>query len=304
VSDIPPELPEEPTPAPPDQPAEVTEEDVQADALAIAVQAAVAEALAATPRWTKRLGVCSAYSPETQIASIVLDGDTAEVPCLIQTVRPRPGERVIVEIVPGDVGSVAWVVGKVGGTDDPAGVIKWWPGAIPDGGVAGHLECDGSSGHSTAAYPSLAASGMVTLSSDGQTFTVPDLRGRTLFGVADGSGRISTSTPGGTGGSNVISSSALPAHTHSMSGSVSGTTGFDGSHSHGSPGGGFFAEFGGGITVGGGGGSVIVGYSSSTGSGGGHTHSFSGSLSGTSGSTGSGSEHLPPHMAGFWVIKF
>ena len=96
-----------PPPGMPENPiVDAPQPDPLADALALAVQAAVKEALAAAPAWVKRLGTCTSYSTTTLTANVLLDGDTAEVPCMIQTVRPNPNDRVVVEIVPGDVGSV------------------------------------------------------------------------------------------------------------------------------------------------------------------------------------------------------
>lgn len=79
-------------------------------------------------------------------------------------------------------------------------------------------------------YPGLWAYAPAS-SKSGTSLTVPDLRGRTIFGRdnmggAD-AGRIGTSnTVGATGGSNTISTSNLPSHSHSF------TTGSSGTHSH------------------------------------------------------------------------
>ena len=146
-----------------------------------AVQVAVRESLACAPAWVKRLGTCTAYAPASGVAHVLFDGDTAAVPCLVQTVRPNPRDRVVVEIVPGDVGSVAWVVGRVGGTDAPAGAVVWITAgdtALPP--PAGYIWGTGQY-LDISAFPGLyavyEAEGLPHGANVGTTFKVPDLTG-------------------------------------------------------------------------------------------------------------------------------
>lgn len=179
----------------------------------------------------------------------------------------------------------------------PAGVILLWSGSqasIPSGWVL----CDG-------------------------TNSTPDLRNRFIVGAGD------TYAVDATGGADsvALSTSELPSHTHTFSGSTassgshthSGTTGSGGSHSH-NPSTGASTGFlingtgpvaslspGGGAFVGGNNSTTTTDtaaahtHSFTTGSDGAHTHTFSG----TTGATGSASAHenRPPYYALCYIMK-
>jgi microcystin-dependent protein len=320
--------------APTDQAPALTPEESTAAALAIAVQAAVKEALAAAPAWVKRLGTCKGYSSSTLTANVLLDGDTAEVPCMIQTARPNPGDRVVVEIVPGDVGSVAWVVGKVGGSDLPAGSIMWFTGDISSSIAppSGYLQAYGQLVN-IADYPALysvyQAAGYPHGADSGNTFRLPDLRGRAVIAVDNmggtDAGRIGTAnTVGAAGGAEsvTIDTTNLPSHNHGLGaatgslsgGTVSGTTSPDGSHTHTTVDSNNMTDAGAATT---GGTTYPWVYSNAgspnTGAAGSHTHTFSGSLTGGSVTIGGSTDYagggtalnvLPPHMVVHGCVKY
>ena len=190
------------------------------------------------------------------------------------------------------VGSTtAWLLGTnilKGGDSIPSGIITMWSGAssaIPDG----WLLCDGNN-------------------------NTPDLRDRFIVGAGN------SYTVGATGGeaTHKLTTSEMPSHNHTFSGSshthtlsLSGLrTSTDGAHTHSISNAGRSSE----IHYSSGGASVSISKSSSstTGSAGGHSHTISGSGSigsatagGSIGSTGSGSAHenRPPYYALCFIMK-
>jgi len=90
---------------------------------------------------------------------------------------------------------------------------------IPDGA----LECDGAT-YNRVDYPNLYAALASPYIVDADTFTVPDLRGRTIIGAGAGAG-LSTYASGDTGGeeSHVLTTAELAAHSHGVT---------DPSHTH------------------------------------------------------------------------
>lgn len=173
----------------------------------------------------------------------------------------------------------------------PVGTIAMYGGATAP---TGWLLCDGTS---TTGYTALAA----IVGS-----TTPDMRGR--FPIGDNS----TLTLLGTGGSTTIAEGNLPSHTHTFSATTaSSTTGISlsttGSHVHVING--VEALTGldtvGDILQGGAGGSA---YTEDTGSAGSHTHTVTDSghthtLSGTTGSVGSGTAYYQPYLVVNYIIK-
>jgi microcystin-dependent protein len=138
------------------------------------------------------------------------------------------------------------------------------------------------------------------------TFNLPDCRGRVVAGQDDMGGSSANRLTGQTGGVNgdtlgatggvethALSSGEMPGHTHSFS----ATTSSDGSHTHGPGAAENFvtsqvAETGDNMHITGSSDNLNVAQPTATASAGAHTHT----VSGTSGSTGSGSAHnnLPP----------
>lgn len=198
-------------------------------------------------------------------------------------------------------------------TSVPIGAMMPYAANTPP---AGWLNCDGTE-IARGTYPDLYdAIGTTWGAGNGTTtFNLPDLRGRFPLGVDGGANRISASPDliGQSGGSDVITltSSQMPSHTHSFSGSGtdSGTTGNVGNHSHGIN---YTTGFNTATT------SVNpvtrvigIGLGDTTGlatASGAHSHSFdvSVSVSGTTGSAGSSASHdnLPPYAVVRWIIKY
>lgn len=133
------------------------------------------------------------------------------------------------------------------------------------------------------------------------TFNVPDLRGRTSvgpdnMGTAQGdAARLPDNDARGNAAgsaSTTLTTAQLPAHGHSFSVSVSGSTDSQGDHSHGITG---ATTFLGGYTnlatPSAGMGSFNMGYGAFTSTNGAHTHNVTASGSGTTGNSGSGNSH-------------
>lgn len=298
-------------------------------------KAAVDEAIANTPVPTFRPATVQGVSGRN--ASVLVDGDASPIQAQLLVETPYPFARVMVCFVPP---SAVFVTGYITETGPPTGSIVAFAGTINKAtGAAlaspteqeppfGYLWCYGQA-VSRATYANLFAEiGTTYGSGDGATtFNVPDLRGRTIFGLdnmgGSDAGRIGlANTLGTTGGSNTISTNMLPSHDHSFtpSGSISwsGSTSTDGSHSHTDNGHTHYNGWGTTYVLPGGGSSYPAAGSdsaSSTGLGyaslqnnGSHSHTVTGSGSftgnaGTTGTTGTGAEHLPPAMVMHWLIR-
>lgn len=89
----------------------------------------------------------------------------------------------------------------------------------------GSLACDGST-HDKADYPTLAALLHANVTQDADTFTLPDLRGRTLIGSGQGSG-LTNRAIGATVGAetHLLTLGETPSHTHNAIGGNNTATG-------------------------------------------------------------------------------
>jgi microcystin-dependent protein len=224
----------------------------------------------------------------------------------------------------------------------PAGSILPFAGSSTP---SGYLLCYGQAVSRTTYSGLYTAIGTTWGVGDGTTtFNVPDFRDRMLVGKADMGGTdaaiidslLTSTTLGATyDGEGAIDTitlaeANLPAHTHSISGTCSGTTASDGSHTHTYSGStatggththdnGSSANNGsvnvasgnqtsvadnGGSADTGSGGSHSHTYSGTTDSDGAHTHSFSGTITGTSGSTGSGTAFTVAILNPCAVVNF
>jgi microcystin-dependent protein len=221
----------------------------------------------------------------------------------------------------------------------PAGSILPFAGSSTP---SGYLLCYGQAVSRTTYSGLYTALGTTWGSGDGTTtFNVPDFRDRMLVGKADMGGvdaaiidsLLTSTTLGATyDGEGAIDTitlaeANLPAHTHSISGTCSGTTASDGTHTHtysGSTSSGgthnhSYANAGGDRAVASGNqvnvadtdsgntgndGAHSHTYSGTTDSGGAHTHSFSGTITGTSGSTGSGTAFTVAILNPCAVVNF
>jgi microcystin-dependent protein len=140
------------------------------------------------------------------------------------------------------------------------------------------------------------------------TFNIPDYRNRLPYGA-------DAVVVGASGGSTTITTNNLPSHTHGFSGTATGTTASgnanisDPGHMHnanksapGSPGQEAFSVSTSAQYV-----PVSDPYLIQTNTTGitdsGHTHTFSGSFSGTTAATGSGTAFLPPYLGINFIIK-
>jgi microcystin-dependent protein len=215
-------------------------------------------------------------------------------------------------------GPLLIVVGRVTGVDTftPIGALMPFAGSsatIP----SGWLLCDGSAVSRTTFAGLFAVVGTTYGAGNGSTtFNLPSLTDR----IPVGSGN--TYSRGTTGGAATValSSSQMPSHSHSFSGSadsggshshsLSGSTDSSGSHSHSED-----ATTTRSDLLAGGGTNAALPAGGSTGSAGAHSHGLSGSastagshshnISGSVGSTGSGSAHenMPPFLAMPYIIR-
>jgi microcystin-dependent protein len=221
----------------------------------------------------------------------------------------------------------------------PAGSILPFAGSSTP---SGYLLCYGQAVSRTTYSGLFTAIGTTWGAGDTTTtFNVPDFRDRMLIGKADMGGvdaaivdsLLTSTTLGATyDGEGAIDTITLaeaniPAHTHSISGTCSGTTASDGAHTHTfsgttSTGGNHnhsYSNAGGDRAVASGNqvnvadtdtgntstdGSHSHTYSGTTSSDGSHTHSFSGTISGTSGSTGSGTAFTVAILNPCAVVNF
>jgi microcystin-dependent protein len=232
----------------------------------------------------------------------------------LQDVALAVGDRV--SVLQQD--AVMLIIGRLSGVDvaAPIGIVLPFAGsstAIP----AGWLLANGAAVSRTTYAALFAVIGTTYGTGNGSTtFNLPNMPDR----MPVGSG--STYARGATGGlaAVTLTTSSLPSHSHTLSGSadsagshshsLSGSTGSDGDHSHSVDnqggrsdllaGGGTSAATSGGGSTGGGGGHSH-GLSGTASSAGGHSHSLSGSVS----STGSGGSHenMPPYLAMPYIVR-
>lgn len=172
----------------------------------------------------------------------------------------------------------------------------------------GYLICDGSAVSRTTYSDLFAAIGTAYgVGDNSTTFNIPNLKGKVPVGRD--SSQTEFDTLGETGGAKThqLTEAELPSHTHSMAHThtFSGTTSSDGAHAHNT-----WNLY----TVAGGGGAIMTGApadgrGNATDVQGTHSHSYSGTTSGSSatntGSTGSGSAHnnLQPYVVLNYIIK-
>lgn len=161
-------------------------------------------------------------------------------------------------------------------------IIPWSTGTAP----SGFLECDGSS-VSTTTYAALFAVIGYTYGGSGASFTLPDLRDKTVVGKSNNKALASTMgantvTPtanvGGNSASTTLTTPEIAAHTH-------GTTGAGNAQGGGlGEGGGQFAQ-------------RLQDTTSQAGGGQGHTHAVSGTF------TGSSMSVVQPFITVMYIIK-
>lgn len=161
-------------------------------------------------------------------------------------------------------------------------IIPWSTGTAP----SGFLECNGAS-ISTSTYAALFAVIGYTYGGSGASFTLPDLRDKTVVSRSNNKALATTMgantvTPtgnvGGNSGSTALTSAEIAAHTHGTTGASAGQGG------GGNEGGGSFAT-------------RLTGQTGSVGSGSGHTHAVSGSF------TGSSMSVVQPFITVMYIIK-
>jgi microcystin-dependent protein len=161
-------------------------------------------------------------------------------------------------------------------------IIPWSTGTAP----SGFLECNGQS-VSTSTYAALFAVIAYTYGGSGASFTLPDLRDKTVVHRSNNKALASTMgantvTPtgnvGGNSGSTALTTPEIAAHTHGTTGASAGQGG------GGNEGGGSFAT-------------RLTGQTGSVGSGSGHTHAVSGSF------TGSSMSVVQPFITVMYIIK-
>lgn len=200
------------------------------------------------------------------------------------------GGNAIQNLSPGVSSTDAATVGQISGATFPVGSVIDFAGA---NAPLGWLVCGGQSVSRTDYAALFAAIGTTYGSVDGNSFSVPDLRGRVSagrdFNVNGAPANRLTSatmspngtTLGATGGAqtNVLTEAQMPSHTHTLSGSTNTT----GAHTHtvSSLGGAIgLTDFGSSLTI-------FAQDSTATSSAGDHSHT----LSGTAAATGGGQAH-------------
>lgn len=324
---LPTDLPADATPAQPSEPSPISDAALPAlveqlrPIFAEVVNAAVNEAIAAVPTPTLRPGTVTTVNMTTKEATVTLDeGGAAEPGTAVAQIiceLPVVNDRVMVLFVPPNA---AFIIGIVGGSGVPAGVVYAYTGPITSdaGGSAdtapprGHLWAYGQD-YDGGRYPALWAAIGTSYGTGATTGSgkLPDMRGRMPIGLdnmgGSDAGRTSIANVIGTTGgaeSHTLATANLPSHDHSLNshthslsgatvtGSLSGTTGNQSNlHSHNSPNGSNFVTSagintnlaaGGGFTL-----NTSSGASTTT-ENANHTHSFSGSISGGSVSGTSG----------------
>jgi microcystin-dependent protein len=186
----------------------------------------------------------------------------------------------------------------------PTGSLIMWPSnTIPSDWKL----CDGAA-ISRVTYATLfSLLGTAFGAGDGSTtFNLPNYKNRLPYGA-------DAVVVGATGGSTTITTNNLPSHTHTFSGTASGTTS-TGNAAISDPG--HFHNINKYNGVDASGGTSYVGDSNATPpsnigtnntttgiTDSGHTHTFSSTVSGTTASTGSGTDFLPPYLGINFIIK-
>jgi len=138
--------------------------------------------------------------------SIVLDGETDPLTRAVETLTHlAAGQRCL---------ALLWnrraiILGVPGG--DPAGIIQ---ATLAEQAPPGWLLCDGAT-LPKAAYPRLVTALGPKYAGAGDSFTLPDLRGRTLIGASPG---YPLGSIGGEA-THLLSAAEMPAHTHRLSAS-------------------------------------------------------------------------------------
>lgn len=286
-----------------------------ANLLEAAGQAAIPEAASPPPEDSYRWAAVTQLDP----LRVQLDGENLELPItpdsLVNPLTLRVGTRVWAQLH----GRRVVILGASSGGSDVmvpiGGIVEWAGSAVPNSNWA---FCDGAS-LLRASYPDLyAVCGTTFGSVDGTHFNLPDYRDRVPVGMSG------TKARGSTGGeaTHTLTAAELPAHTHTLaSGTVSSesahthavslTTDTESAHSHPT---GLPSMGSGGVVATGSTSYAQVG-SGSTSAAGGHDHSVSGTsgtgsshthtLSGNSGSIGSGEAHenLQPYLAVPFIIR-
>lgn len=157
------------------------------------------------------------------------------------------GTSAITAVAPGSVGNslvsngTTWTSALIEPTNMPSGIISAFAGSVAP---TGYLLCDGREVSRTTYADLFAVIGTTYGAGDGSTtFDLPDLRGRTIFGIDNMGGtsasRLTTTggitannTRGATGGAQTVAliTANLPSHSHTFTGNSS-TTSSD-SHTH------------------------------------------------------------------------
>lgn len=230
----------------------------------------------------------------------------------VQDTMIQVGDRVSVL----QQGPVMLVIGRLVGSDafTPIGAVMPFAGATAP---VNWLIADGTAVSRTTYAALFAVCGTTYGAGNGSTsFNLPNLTNRVPVAAGGSYSR------GATGGASTVTltTSTMPSHGHSLSGtassagshghSISGGTDSGGDHSHGvgnqssrsdilAGGGTTTASTGGGST--GSGGGHTHGISGSIGAGGDHSHSLSGSV-GSNGSDGA-HENMPPYIGLTYIVR-
>ena len=147
-----------------------------------------------------RWATVTAISPTL---SIVLDGETDPLTRVETLTSVAAGQRCLAMLW----NRRAIIIGTPGGA--PAGIIQ---ATIAEQAPPGWLLCDGST-LPKASYPRLVKVLGPKYAGNGDSFTLPDLRGRTLIGAASG---YPLGSIGGEA-THLLSAAEMPAHTHRLS---------------------------------------------------------------------------------------
>lgn len=340
------------SPVLPEEPSSITDAELPAlveqlrGVFAEIAKAAVAEAQASMPMPRVIQGTVAQVDVANNAVVVQTDDalEGGEVSAQVVAERPNPNERVTILSIPG---GAAFVIGIPGGTGVPPGALIGYVGPIT-AAVASSTDTAPPRGYAMAygqvlkqnAVPWYFARVGTTHNTGGEAadeVRLPDARGRYPMGLDDmggsDAGRIGSiaNAVGASGGAetHTLATGNLPSHSHTLashthsftpagsvsgiSGSVSGTTGDANVY----PVIDSFSGFGD-AAPNSAQGNAVYGPATNT-----HSHSFSGSFSGVSGtftgtpgttggpstgdtgSAGSGTSvnHLPPTLAVFWLVK-